>query len=117
MHEVKVKTHLIITDIHNEYHMNWCGKVLDTKPLLNDRGLPTFVVVGSKGRVEVNTVDMKYLEDCAKRLTNPRGRSAISSDSANVYIKETNGTERLMGVLFHRRVKTFAPMYDGVYWK
>lgn len=117
MHEVKVKTHLIITDIHNEYHMNWCGKVLDTKPLLNDRGLPTFVVVGSKGRVEVNTVDMKYLEDCAKRLTNPRGRSAISSDSANVYIKETNGTERLMGVLFHRRVKTFAPMYDGVYWE
>lgn len=117
MHEVKVKTHLIITDIHNEYHMNWCGKVLDTKPLLNDRGLPTFVVVGSKGRVEVNTVDMKYLEDCAKRLTNPRGRSAISSDSANVYIKETNGTERLMSVLFHKRVKTFAPMYDGVYWE
>lgn len=117
MHEVKVKTHLIITDIHNEYHMNWCGKVLDTKPLLNDRGLPTFVVVGSKGRVEVNTVDMKYLEDCAKRLTNPRGRSAISSDSANVYIKETNGTERLMGVLFHRRVKTFAPMHDIVYWE
>ncbi len=117
MHEVKVKTHLIITDIHNEYHMNWCGKVLDTKPLLNDIGLPTFVVVGSKGRVEVNTVDMKYLEDCAKRLTNPRGRLAISYDSANVYIKETDGTERLIGVLFHRRVKTFAPMYDGVYWE
>ena len=58
-----------------------------------------------------------YLEDCAKRLTNPRGRSAISYDSANVYIKETNGTERLMGVLFHRRVKTFAPMYDRVYWE
>lgn len=117
MHEVKVKTHLIITDIHSEYHMNWCGKVLDTKPLLNDRGLPTFVVVGSKGRVEVNTMDMKYLEDCAKSLTNPRGRSAISSDSVNVYIKETNGAERLMGVLFHRRVKTFAPMRDIVYWE
>lgn len=80
-------------------------------------GLPTFIVVGSKGRIEVNTVDMNYLEDCAKRLTNPRGRSVISYDSANIYIKEINGTERLMGVLFHRRVKTFAPMYDRVYWE
>lgn len=115
MYEVKVKTHLIITDTHEEYYMNWCGKILDSKPLLNDVGLPTFVVVGNKGRVEVNTMDMNYLEDCAKRLTNPRGRSAISYDSANVYIKETNGAERLMGVLFHRRVKTFAPMYDRVY--
>lgn len=80
-------------------------------------GLPTFVVVGSKGRVEVNTVDMNYLEDCAKRLTNPRGRSAISDDSAHIYIKEINGAEKLMGVLFHRRVKTFAPMHDIVYWE
>ena len=117
MHEVKVKTHLIITDTHNEYHMNWCGKILDSKPLLNDIGLPTFIIVGSKGRVEVNTVDMNYLEDCAKRLTNPRGRSAISDDSAHIYIKEINGVERLIGVLFHRRVKTFAPMYDRVYWE
>ena len=57
------------------------------------------------------------LEDCAKRLTNPRGRSAISDDSAHIYIKEINGAEKLMGVLFHRRVKTFAPMYDRVYWE
>ena len=117
MQEIKIKTHLIINSIHSEYHMNWCGKILDSKPLLNDVGLPTFVVVGSKGRVEVNTVDMNYLEDCAKRLTNPRGRSAISDDSAHIYIKEIDGAERLMGVLFHRRVKTFAPMYDRVYWE
>ena len=117
MHEVKVKTHLIVTDTHSEYHMNWCGKILDSKPLLNDIGLPTFIVVGSKGRVEVNTVDMNYLEDCAKRLTNPRGRSAISYDSAHIYIKEINGAEKLMGVLFHRRVRTFAPMHDRVYWE
>ena len=117
MHEVKVKTHLIVTDTHNEYHMNWCGKIFDAKPLLNENGLPIFVIVGSEGRVEVSTLDMNYLEDCAKRLTNPRGRSAISYDSAHIYIKEINGAEKLMGVLSHRRVKTVAPMYDRVYWE
>ena len=117
MHEVKVKTHLIVTDTHNEYHMNWCGKILDSKPLLNDIGLPTFIIVGSKGRVEVNTVDMNYLEDCAKRLTRPRGRSAVCEDSSRIYIKEVGGSQKLMGVLFHKRIKTFAPMYDRVYWE
>ena len=34
MEEVAVKTHLIITDIHEEYHMNWCGKIFDTNPKL-----------------------------------------------------------------------------------
>ena len=53
MQEVMVKTHLIIKDIHSEYHMNWCGKIFDTKPLLNENGLPIFVIVGSEGRVEV----------------------------------------------------------------
>ena len=32
MEEVMLKTHLIITDIHNEYHIKWCGKIKDTKP-------------------------------------------------------------------------------------
>ena len=63
MHEVKVKTHLIVTDTHSEYHMNWCGKIFDAKPLLNENGLPIFVIVGSEGRVEVSTLDMNYLED------------------------------------------------------
>ena len=117
MQEIKIKTHLIINSIHNEYHMNWCGKIFDAKPLLNENGLPIFVIVGSEGRVEVSTLNMNYLEDCAKRLTNPRGRSAISYDSAHIYIKEINGAEKLMGVLSHRRVKTFAPMYDRVYWE
>lgn len=117
MHEVKVKTHLIITDTHSEYHMNWCGKVLDSKPLLNENGLPIFVIVGSEGRVEVSTLDMNYLEDCAKRLTRPRGRSAVCEDSSRIYIKEVGGSQKLMGVLFHKRIKTFAPMHDIVYWE
>lgn len=111
MQEVSLQTHLIITDIHNEYHMKWCGKLQGANPLLKD-GLPVFVIIGSKGRTEVNTIDMKYLERAAKSLTQPKGRSAVSEDSARIYLKEVDGNELLMGVLFHRNVKTFAPMFD-----
>ena len=114
MQEVLVKTHLIITDIHNEYHMNWCGKLQGAKPLLKE-GLPVFVVVGSKGRTELSTIDMKMLEHTAKALTFPRGRSAVSTDSARIYLKEEDGNELLMGVLTHKNVKTFAPMFDKIH--
>lgn len=112
MQEIKVKTHLIITDIHNEYHMNWCGKFIDAKPLLDDRGLPKFIIVGSKSRVEINTIDMAYLERLCKKMTYPKGRSAVSKDSVRIYLREVDGNDKLMGVLTHRRVKEFAPMYD-----
>lgn len=35
--EIKIRTHLIITDIHEEYHINWCGKLFDAKPALNEK--------------------------------------------------------------------------------
>ena len=114
MQEVKIKTHLIITDIHNEYHTNWCGKLIDTKPALNRHGYPTFIIVGSRGRMEVNTLSMPRLEECAKLMTYPKGRTAITSDTARIYIKEVDGKETLLGIFTHRRVKTFAPMYDSV---
>ena len=114
MQEVKVKTHLIITDIHEEYHMNWCGKLFDAKPALDEKGIPTFIIIGSQSRMEVSTIDIKHLEDCAKCLTHPKGRSAISSDTARIYIKEINGKEKLLGILTHKRIKSFAPMYDAV---
>ena len=113
MQEVMLKTHLIITDIHNEYHMNWCGKLIDAKPLIKN-GLPVFSVVGSKGRIELNTIDMDQLERTAKLLTQPKGRTAITVDKARVYIKEVDDNEMLIGVLTHKNVKTFAPMYDKV---
>ena len=113
MGEVLVKTHLIITDIHNEYDMNWCGKLVNAKPKLQN-GLPIFVIIGSKGRIELNTIDMKRIENTAKLLTHPKGRSAVSTDTARIYIKETDGNEMLMGVMTHKNVKTFAPMYDKV---
>jgi hypothetical protein len=113
MEEVMVKTHLIITDIHDEYHMNWCGKIVEAKPLLKN-GLPLFIIIGTKGRLELNTIDMKHLERSAKLLTRPKGRSAITTDTARIYIKEIGGNEMLMGVLTHKNVKTFAPMFDKV---
>ena len=113
MEEISVKTHLIITDIHEEYHMNWCGKIAEVNPLLKN-GMPIFAVIGSHGRSEINTVDIQQLERVAKLLTQPKGRSAISKDTARVYIKTVEGKEVLLGVLTHKRVKSFAPMFDKV---
>lgn len=113
MGEVALKTHLIVKDVHEEYTMNWCGKILNTKPIVKD-GKPIFVIIGTRGRMEVNTLDMERLEKCAKLLTQPRGRSAITTDIARIYILEENDKQTLMGVLTHNHVKTFAPMYDKI---
>ena len=113
MEELSIKTHLIITDIHDEYHMNWCGKIADAKPLLKD-GLPLFIIIGTRGRIELNCIDMKRIEHTAKLLTRPKGRSAVSTDTARIYIKEVDGNDFLLGVMTHRNIKTFAPMHDKV---
>ena len=114
MQEIKVKTHLIITDIHNEYHMNWCGKFFNVNPILNEKGLPKFIIVSGNSRMEIYTVDMNYIEKLCKKITCPTGRSAITKDFARVYIQEADGNQVLMGVLTHTKKKTFAPMYDAI---
>lgn len=116
MEEVLIKSHLIVTDVHEEYNIKWIGKILDTKPKFKN-GKPIFVIVGGKGRTELNTTDMSRIEKCAKMYTQPKGRSAITTDTARIYIVEENGEEKLLGVLTHNHVKTFAPMYDKVGWK
>lgn len=117
MNEALIKTHLIITDIHEEYHVDWCGSIIDIKPKI-ENGRPVFIIRSqSEGGVEVNTTDMKYLEDVAKRMTAPRGRAAITTDTARIYIKQTDGTERLLGKVIHNHIKHFAPMYDKVYYR
>jgi hypothetical protein len=113
MEEISVKTHLIITDIHDEYHMNWCGKIANARPYLKN-GLPLFIIIGTKGRLELNTVDFKHLERSAKLLTKPKGRSAVTKDTARIYIREVDGNDLLLGVMTHKNVKTFAPMHDKV---
>lgn len=114
MQEIMVKTHLIITDIHDEYYMNWCGKLFDAKPALDEKGMPKFVLISSQSRVEVSTIDINYLEKLAKKLTCPKGRGAISVDKTYIYIKEIDNNDKLLGVLTHQRVKSFAPMHDKV---
>lgn len=116
MQETKIFSHLIVTDVHNEYSIRWIGKILDSKPKFKN-GKPIFIVVGSDGRMEFNTTDMARIENCAKMCTKPRGRSAISTDTARIYILEEDDNEKLMGILTHNRVKTFAPMYDSVYYR
>lgn len=111
--ETMIKTHLIVTDIHEEYSIRWCGKILDTNPLI-ENGLPVFAVIGSLGRIELNTIDMSRIEDCAKRLTQPKGRQAVTIDKAYIYIKEINGNEKMLGVLTHKHIKSYAPMHDKV---
>ena len=113
MEELMLKTHLIITDIHDEYHINWCGKIAEANPLLIN-GLPLIVIIGARGRIELNTIDMKWIEHNAKILTRPKGRSAVSTDTSRIYIKEVDGNDFLLGVMTHKNIKTFAPMHDKV---
>lgn len=115
MEERFVKTHLIVTDIHEEYHIDWCGKIADAKPKFKD-GKPIFIIVGSKGngRIELNTTSMKEVEKCAKLITNPRGRAAITTDNCRIFLKEENDNEKLMGILTHSHIKSYVPMYDRV---
>lgn len=113
---VKIKSHLIITDIHNEFDINWSGKIAETAPMLVN-GLPIFVIIGSRGRVEMNTINMRQLEDCAKKLTDPKGKTAITKDSSHIYIKEVNGNEALLCTVTCKKVTSYAPMYDKVGWR
>lgn len=116
MEEILVKTHLIIKDVHEEYSINWCGKIKDTKPKFKN-GKPVFTIRGGGKRIELNTSDMSEVEKWAKKLTNPKGRKAITTDYSHIYIQEENDKETLLGVLTHNHIKTYAPMYDKVGWR
>lgn len=113
---VMIKSHLIITDIHSEYIIKWHGKIIDTNPLFKN-GMPIFIIIGSESRVELNTCNMKQIEEIAKSITKPRGRGAVSTDTARIYIKEVDGAETYIGSVIHNRVKTYAPMFDPVGYK
>ena len=111
MSEVKLKTHLIVTDVHDEYKVKWYGKLIDVKPLIKN-GLPVFVIIGSDYRLELNTIDINYIEKCAKKMCHPRGRASITSDSTRIYIVEEDETETLMGEVIDTHIKQYQQMYD-----
>ena len=116
MEEVLIKSHLIVTDVHEEYNIKWVGKIMDVKPKFKN-GKPIFIVTGGNGRMELNTTNMNRIEKCAKMCTRPKGRSAVTTDTARIYIVEENDNEKLLGILTHNHVKSFAPMHDIVYYK
>ena len=111
MQEVMLKTHLIVTDVHEEYFVDWCGKIANTKPLFKNN-MPVFVIIGSEARMELNTIDIKAIEESAKCMTYPRGRQAVTTDIARIYIKEEDGNEKLIGRVIHNHVKKYQQMYD-----
>ena len=113
MQEVMVKTHLIVSNVYDEYKIDWCGRIADAKPLLKN-GLPVFVIIGGEGRLELNTIDMKHIEECAKKMTRPRGKQAVTTDVARIYIKENNSNEMLIGKVTHNHIKQYQQMYDRV---
>ena len=111
--EVMLKTHLIVTDTHEEYSVKWFGKLKDVNPELHN-GLPTFVIVTSLGRTEINTIDLMEIERVSKKMTRPRGKQSLTTDTARIYIREVDGTEKPIGAVVHDHVKTYAQMYDRV---
>lgn len=104
-----VNTRLICIGCEDEYQMKWVGKIIDTNPIFIDNQF-SFVIIGSQSRIEVNTMDFNRLENIAKRITVPKGRSAVSTDKAYIYIKEVSGKDKMIGVLTHNRIKTFVPV-------
>ena len=111
MQEVMLKTHLICTGISEEYFVKWCGKLANVNPFLKN-DLPIFIIVGADGRMELNTIDIKTIEKCAKNLSHPRGRESFTTDCVRIYMLDENENEVLMGKVFHNHVKQYQQMFD-----
>lgn len=116
MEEVKIKSHLIVKDVHEEYSIEWKDSIINTKPKFKNNML-IFQIRGNGGRCEVNTMDIKLVEKMAKKMSKPKGRQAVTTDVVRISIEEEDGNEKLIGLLTHNHVKTYAPMYDNVYWR
>lgn len=116
MDEISIKTHLIITDIHEEYNIDWCGKLFGANPEMKNEK-PIFILISSDSRIELNTWDMKEIERVGKLIAKPKGKEAVTEDKTRVYLKELNEKERLMCIITRRKIKTFAPMHDKVGWR
>ena len=109
---MRVKTHLIVTDQYDEYEVKWHKRLLDSNPKLTN-GMPTFILIRhSGGRMELNTINLLYLEKMAKKFTFPKGRGSVTTDKTDIYIKEVDDNEKLMATVTHNHIRKYAPMYD-----
>lgn len=111
MSTVMLKTHLIVTGMHEEYSVKWTGHIIDAKPLFKNN-MPVFVLISSQHRIELNTIDMKRIEECAKKMTNPHGKQAITTDKTEIYLLEEDGNQKYMGRVIHNHIKEYRQMYD-----
>lgn len=108
---VKINTHPIVVGSHEEYHIEWRGKIIDTKPKL-ENGLPVFRVRSHEGMIELNTIDMKEIERTARHMTNPCGTGKIVTDRAYIYIIEEDDRETLLGIVTHDHIREYRRMFD-----
>jgi hypothetical protein len=109
-----VKTHLIITNQYDKYNIKYVGKLIDADPELNQKGIPTFILISNKGRMEIETLDINYVETIAKNFAYPRGRGAVTSDKTRIYIKEKDNKEKLLTIVEKIHIRKYAPMFDEV---
>ena len=116
MQEISIHSHCYVKEVHEEYHIRWTGKIDAIEPKFKNNQL-VFVIVGGAGRMELNTNDMTRIERCAKLCTQPKGRAAITSDVAYIYIVNKDDTERLIGTLTHNHVKEYGQVNDKVYYR
>ena len=58
---VNLKTHLIISDMHEEYFVKWTGKLMDVKPLIKN-GLPV-----TKKNADYHGFGMKSIRNIVDR--------------------------------------------------
>lgn len=109
---VREKTHLIQVGEEYNFKVKWHRRVIDLSVKLTN-GMPSFVIISNYGRVEFQTRNLNEVEEQAKFFCYPRGRRAIESDKAYIYI-ETMGAEKetLLGTVFCMREREFRPMYD-----
>lgn len=105
-------THPYVSGMHEEYFVDWCGKLIDCDPVIKNH-MPIFIIISSTDRYELNTLDIKRIEDVAKTATKPHGRAAVTTDTARIYILERDGNQQLMGTVTHNHVKEYRQMYDA----
>lgn len=108
---ININTHPIVVGMHEEYHIEWTGKIKDTKPKFKNN-LPLFHIVGCDSSVILNSADMEMIERMTCKLTKPHGRKAVSTDKAYIYIIEEDNNKTLLGTVTHNHIKEYRQMYD-----
>lgn len=97
---------MYVKDTYDDYTVKWVGRLINTNPILNEKGLPKFAIITSTKRIETYTADMSYIEKLAKKLTAPTGNKTTTFDTARIYVIEKN-KEVYLGKVVHCRTKEY----------